>query len=291
MDTMQNTETQNSIHPSANRLPLVGVVICSILLVILYYPVLVLLVQDWIKLPDFSHGFLVPLVSLYLVWGKREDLATPPRPANWGLLLLVFGLALLFFGRLAAEYFTQRLSILVVIAGIVLFLLGRDHLRTVAFPLAFLVLMIPLPSILLQKLTGPMQFLASVCAANSLEMLGIPVLREGNIIHLSNTSLEVAEACSGIRSMISLFTLGVLFAYFTKKILWQRILLVLACLPITILVNAFRVSLTGVLAHYYGAAAAEGFFHEFSGYVLFMLAVVLFYGVSLLLSKLAPSQK
>jgi exosortase/archaeosortase family protein len=91
--------------------------------------------------------------------------------------------------------------------------------------------------------------------------------------------------------MISLFTLGVLFAYFTKKILWQRILLVLACLPITILVNAFRVSLTGVLAHYYGAAAAEGFFHEFSGYVLFMLAVVLFYGVSLLLSKLAPSQK
>ncbi|MGA3115090.1 MAG: exosortase A [Syntrophobacteraceae bacterium] len=288
---MQNTETQNSIHPSANRLPLVGVVICSILLVILYYPVLVLLVQDWIKLPDFSHGFLVPLVSLYLVWGKREDLATPPRPANWGLLLLVFGLALLFFGRLAAEYFTQRLSILVVIAGIVLFLLGRDHLRTVAFPLAFLVLMIPLPSILLQKLTGPMQFLASVCAANSLEMLGIPVLREGNIIHLSNTSLEVAEACSGIRSMISLFTLGVLFAYFTKKILWQRILLVLACLPITILVNAFRVSLTGVLAHYYGAAAAEGFFHEFSGYVLFMLAVVLFYGVSLLLSKLAPSQK
>jgi len=291
MDTMQNTETQNSIHPSANRLPLVGVVICSILLVILYYPVLVLLVQDWIKLPDFSHGFLVPLVSLYLVWGKREDLATPPRPANWGLLLLVFGLALLFFGRLAAEYFTQRLSILVVIAGIVLFLLGRDHLRTVAFPLAFLVLMIPLPSILLQKLTGPMQFLASVCAANSLEMLGIPVLREGNIIHLSNTSLEAAEACSGIRSMISLFTLGVLFAYFTKKILWQRILLVLACLPITILVNAFRVSLTGVLAHYYGAAAAEGFFHEFSGYVLFMLAVVLFYGVSLLLSKLAPSQK
>jgi len=291
MDTMQNTKTQNSIQPSADRLPLAGLVTCSILLMILYYPVLVSLVQDWIKLPDFSHGFLVPLVSLYLVWGKRKDLANPPRPSNWGLLLLVLGLALLIFGRLAAEYFTQRLSILVVIAGIVLFLLGRDHLKTVAFPLALLILMIPLPSILLQKITSPMQFFASICAANSLEVLGIPVLREGNIINLSNTSLEVAEACSGIRSMISLFTLGILFAYFTKEILWQRILLVLACLPITILVNAFRVSLTGVLAHYYGVAAAGGFFHELSGYVLFLLAAVLFYGVSLLISKLAPVQK
>ncbi len=291
MDTMQKTEKGNSIQPSANRLPLAGLAICSILLVILYYPILVSLVQDWINLPDFSHGFLVPLVSLYLVWEKRKDLANPSRPSDWGLLLLVFGLVLLFFGRLAAEYFTQRFSLLVVIGGIVLFLLGRDHLKTVAFPLALLVLMIPLPSILLQKITGPMQFFASGCAANSLELLGIPVLREGNIIHLANTSLEVAEACSGIRSMISLFTLGILFAYFTKDILWQRILLVLACFPITILVNAFRVSLTGVLAYYYGEAAAGGFFHEFSGYILFLVAGVLFYGVSLLLSKLAPAKK
>ena len=252
---------------------------------------MVLLIQDWIKLPDFSHGFLVPIVGLFLVWRKREELSAPFRPNNLGLVVLLFGLALLFFGRLAAEYFTQRLSMIIVIAGTILFLFGRHQLKSLAFPLAFLLLMIPLPSILLQNITGPMQFFASTCAAASLEVLGIPVLREGNIIHLANTSLEVAEACSGIRSMISLLTLGVLFAYFTTNVFRRRIVLVLACLPITVLVNAFRVSITGVLAHFYGPAAAGGFFHEFSGYVLFLLAAVLFYGVSALLSHPTPAQK
>ncbi len=291
MNKTQTAEVQSPNQAPGNALPLVGLSICAVLLAILYYPVLVLLVDDWIRLPDFSHGFLVPIISIYLVWEKRKQLAQPTHPDNLGLLILVFGLVLLLFGRLAAEIFTQRFSMLIVIAGIVLFLLGRKHLKTVAFPLLLLVLMIPLPSILLQKITGPMQFFASSCAAGTLEILGIPVLREGNIIHLSNTSLEVAEACSGIRSMISLFTLGVLFAYFTKSVAWQRVLMVLACLPITIFVNAFRVSLTGVLAHYFGPAAAGGFFHEFSGYVLFLLAGALFYAVHLLLSKLAPSQK
>jgi len=284
-------EKQTSIRSFANRLPLLGLGICTVVLLILYLPVLIPLVHDWIDLPDFSHGFLVPLVSIYLVWGKREKLAAPPRPDNWGFALLLFGLALLFFGKVAAEFFTQRFSLLFVIAGIVLFLLGRDHLRTIAFPLLILVFMIPLPSILLEKITAPMQLIASTCAANSLDLLGIPVLREGNIIHLSNTSLEVAEACSGIRSMITLFALGVLFAYFAKEILWQRILLVLASLPITILVNAFRVSLTGVLAHSFGPAAATGFFHEFSGYVTFTLAAALFFGISVLLSKIKPAGK
>lgn len=242
-------------------------------------------------LPDFSHGFLVPLVSCYLVWERRAKLSGSACPDNRGLVILAFGIVLLLFGRLAAEPFTQRLSILVVIAGIVLFLLGREHLKTIAFPLAFLLLMIPLPSFLLQKITFPMQLFASRCAAGALELLSIPVLREGNIIHLANTSLEVAEACSGIRSMISLLTLGVLFAYFTKKILWQRIVLVLACLPVTILVNAFRVSMTGFLAHRYGARAAGGFFHECSGFLLFLMAVALFYGLSLLLPKPTPPGK
>jgi exosortase len=135
-----------------------------------------------------------------------------------------------------------------------------------------------------------MQLFASRCAANALELLSIPVLRDGVIIHLSNTTLEVAEACSGIRSMISLLTLGVLLAYFTKKILWQRIVLVLACIPVTILLNAFRVSMTGFLAYHYGASVAGGYFHEFSGFILFLMAVALYYGLTLLLPGPAPPE-
>lgn len=272
---------------------LIGFGVCIVLFLILFCPVLTSLVQDWIRLPDFSHGILVPLVSFYLVWERRTRLPGSTCPDNWGLVLLALGIALLLFGRLAAESFTQRLSILVVIAGMVLFLLGREHLKTIAFPLAFLLLMIPLPSILLQKITFPMQLFASRCAASALELLSVPVLLEGNIIHLPNTSLEVAEACSGIRSMMSLLTMAILFAYFAKKILWQRIVLVLACLPITILVNAFRVSVTGFLAYHYGAGVAGGFFHEFSGFILFLMAVALFYGLTLLLpgGRLRPENR
>lgn len=270
---------------------LIGFGVCTVLVLILFYPVLTSLVQDWINLPDFSHGFLVPLVSCYLIWERRAKLSGSARPDNWGLVLLAFGIVLLMFGRLAAEFFIQRISILVVIAGIVLFIFGRERLKTIAFPLAFLLLMIPLPSILLQKITFPLQLFASRCAADALELLSIPVLREGNMIYLSNTSLEVAEACSGIRSMISLLTLGILFAYFTKKILWQRIVLVLACIPVTILVNAFRVSVTGFLAYHYGAKVAGGFFHEFSGFILFFMAVAMFYGLTLLLPRPAPPGK
>ncbi len=276
---------------ATNRLIPPGFALCFILLAILYYKTLALLVRDWINLPDFSHGFLVPLISLYLVWERRGKLAGPSSPSYWGLLLLASGLTLFLFGRFAAEFFVQRLSVLIVIAGIVLFHWGKQRLKTISFPLAFLVFMIPLPSVILQEITFPMQLLASRCAAQSLELMGIPVLREGNIIQLSNISLDVAEACSGVRSTISLLTAGVLFAYFTQKILWQRLLLVMASVPIAILVNVFRVSITGVLANFYGARAAEGFFHEFSGCILFLIALALFYGTSVLLSKLTPAQK
>jgi exosortase len=288
---MKEPRPAKTIQFHVNHSLLAGVAVLSILLVILYYKTLVPLVQDWIDLPDFSHGFLVPLISLYLLWERRERLKRPFSASNWGLLLLAFGLIILLFGRLAAEVFTQRLSILIVIAGIVLFLLGKEHLKTIAFPLAFLLLMIPLPSILLQKITFPMQLFASRCAAGALELLSIPVFREGNVINLANTSLEVAEACSGIRSVISLLALGVLFAYFTKKILWQRIVVVFASLPIAILVNAFRVTMTGYLSHFYGAKAAQGFFHEFSGFILFLMAMALFYALTLFLSWLTPAQK
>jgi len=185
----------------------------------------------------------------------------------------------------------MRISFLIVLSGIVLFLLGWAHLKTLLFPIVFLIFMIPIPSILMGKITFPMQLFASKVAALSLHQLGVPVLREGNIISLAHTTLEVAEACSGIRSLISLLALGTVFAYFTKKSFWQRTVLVLSCFPIAIFVNSLRVTATGVLANNYGTSVAQGFFHGFSGYLLFLLAFVLLIGEGFLLSKFQRQQK
>src|SRR3990172_10760983 len=180
----------------------------------------------------------------------------------------------------------MRFSMLVVLGGIILFLLGKNFWKTLAFPLAFLIFMIPLPSILMDRITFPMQLFASKVAAGSLYLMGIPVLREGNIIQLANTSLEVAEACSGIRSLISLFALSVIFAYFGQKEMWKRVILVVSTFPIAIIANAVRVSGTGILAYHYGENVAQGFFHGFSGWILFVIAFACLFGVGTLLSKI-----
>jgi exosortase len=175
---------------------------------------------------------------------------------------------------------------LVVFGGIILFLLGNDFFKTLLFPIAFLIFMIPIPSILMDRITFPMQLFASKVAANTLYLIGIPVLREGNVMLLANTSLEVAEACSGIRSLISLLTLSVVFAYLTQKVTWKRVILVLSTFPIAIIANAARVSGTGILAHRYGDRVAQGFFHGFSGWILFVVAFVCLFVIGALLSKI-----
>ncbi len=259
---------------------------CSILLGILYYPVFKSLVHDWLHLPDFSHGFFIPIISLYFLWERIDRLNNlPVAPKNSGVVVILLGLIMLLVGNLGAESFTTRLSFLIVLSGIVLFMLSWDHFKTLLFPIAFLLFMIPIPSILLQKITFPMQLFAANVATTSLQQIGIPVLREGNIIHLASTSLEVAEACSGIRSLISLLALGTVFAYFTRKSFWQRLILVLSCFPIAIIVNALRVSATGILADYYGMTVAGGFFHGFSGYLLFLVALALLATLGFFLGK------
>jgi exosortase len=185
----------------------------------------------------------------------------------------------------------SALSLIIVLAGLVWEFWGIKTARAMAFPIGFLLFMIPIPSILMQKITFPMQLFSSSVAEASLKALEIPVLREGNIIHLPHNTLEVAEACSGIRSLMSLLALGVIFAYFTKSKLWQRTVLVLACFPIAIVVNSLRVSATGILANYYGLSVAEGFFHGFSGYVLFIVAFLLLLALGFLLSKLSRHSK
>jgi exosortase A len=266
----------------------VGIIILC--LGFLYYAVMERLVCDWIKLPDFSHGFLVPLISLYFVYERRKRLSTLTSSGRWvGLGLVILGILLLLLGNLATEYFTMRFSMLVVIGGLILFLLGKEYFKILLFPLIFLIFMIPIPSILIDRITFPMQLFASKVAAKSLFLIGIPVLREGNIIQLVNTSLEVAEACSGIRSLISLLALSIVFAYFSQKETWKRVLIVLSTFPIAIVANAARVSGTGILAGKYGDSVAQGFFHGFSGWILFVVAFICLFIVGSLLSRIKSS--
>jgi len=260
------------------------IVACFILL---YFNVLQGLVSDWLHLADFSHGFLIPIVSFYFVYERRKELSALNRSSNWtGLPLLLFGIVLVLLGNLATEYFTMRFSILVVFGGVILFLLGKEFFKTLLFPLVFLIFMIPIPSVLMDRITFPMQIFASKVAASSLYLIGIPALREGNIILLANTSLEVAEACSGIRSLLSLLALSVVFAYFSQKTTLKRVLLILSTFPIAIIANAARVTGTGILADHYGDKVAQGFFHGFSGWFLFVVAFVCLFVVGGVLSKI-----
>ncbi len=272
---------------SSNRKALFKLAILITCLAILYFRVVQGLVRDWIDLPDFSHGFLVPIVSLYLVYERRKQLFTLRPISHWmGFIFLLIGIILFLLGNLATEYFTMRFSLLIVIGGMILFLLGKDYFKTLLFPLAFLILMIPIPSILMDRITFPMQLFASKIAANTLYLIGIPVLREGNVMLLANTSLEVAEACSGIRSLISLLALSVIFAYISQKTIWKRGLLFLSTFPIAIIANAARVAGTGLLAHSYGDSVAQGFFHGFSGWILFVVAFIFLFLFGGMLSKI-----
>jgi exosortase A len=261
-------------------------------LVVLYFHVAQRLVSDWIRMPDFSHGFLIPIVSLYLIYERRRQCSVLNPSGHWtGLPLLLLGVMLFLLGNLATEYFTMRFSMLVVLGGIILFLLGKEFFKTLLFPLVLLIFMIPIPSVLMDRVTFPMQLFTSKVAAGSLDLIGIPVLREGNIIQLANTSLEVAEACSGIRSLISLLALSVVFAYFSQNRPWKRIVLVLSTFPIAIIANAARVTGTGILAHHYGDKVAQGFFHGFSGWILFVVAFICLFLVGAMLSRVKKVNK
>jgi exosortase len=253
----------------------------------LYHQVLFRLGVQWYQDPDYSHGFLVPLLAAYFVWERRQRLlALPIVPSVWGAGLLGLGLVMLIIGSVGAELYLQRTSLLVVLAGLVLLVLGREFLRVLAFPIVFLVFMVPLPAIVVNAVAFPLQMFAAKTAAFCLYNFGIPVLREGNVIFLSGTALEVAEACSGIRSLQALLALGTVYAYFTLPEMWKRWALVLLSVPIAIAANAFRVTGTGILAQYWGAEAAEGFYHTFSGLVIFVVAFALLLGAGAVLSRI-----
>jgi exosortase len=243
-------------------------------LVWLYYSILWHLVAQWIKDPNFTHGFFVPAFSLFVVWERRQQLAALPRQPAWsGLWILAFGLTVLAAGVLGAELFLSRVSLLLILTGLIALFLGWNYVRALAFPLAFLLLMIPIPRIIFNSITGPLQTWAAISAAHILPLLGVPVLREGNIIRLPSMALDVAEACSGIRSLMSLTTLAIMYGYLMDSRTWVRVTLALASIPIAIVANSLRIVGTGLVVQYWSPDMAEGFFHSFSGWLLFVVAL------------------
>jgi len=243
----------------------------------IYYPVLAELVRDWIRDANYSHGFLMPVVSAFVLYGSRKALRDTARaPSLLGVAGLLAAGAMLVVGTAGAEVFTQRMSLLVLLASLVLFLLGWGHLKLTAFPIAFLFFAIPLPYVIYYGLTGPMQALAAKVAVVSMKGLGIPAILQGNMIHLANTSLEVVEACSGIRSLYAFLAVGALVARSTPIPVWARIALFLMAIPISIAGNAVRVIGSGLAAYLIGPEAATGTAHDMFGIVVFIVTFGLF---------------
>ena len=261
-----------------SRPVILGGGLISLLLALMYWKIAVKLVSDWYEIPDYSHGFLVPFFALFLLWDKRPKLRQMHVSPSWGgVALVLLGVLTLFFGVYGAELFLSRISFLLIISGLVWTLCGRAILREITFPLAVLLLAIPFPEIIFNQITFPLQLLASRGASSLLQFLGVPVFREGNVIQLPVMKLEVAEACSGIRSLMSLFTLAVFYGYFLEQTSTRRWIMALASIPIAVCANALRIVGTGLCVQYWDPSKAEGFFHEFSGWVMFVISLSCLY--------------
>lgn len=251
-----------------------GFALIGVLIAAIYYRVMGKLVLDWWEIPDFSHGFLVPVFAGYLVWVKKKALLETKISPSWsGIGVVAMGLMVLLLGVYGAELFLSRVSFVILLAGLVLCFGGWQLLGELRFVLLVLLLAIPIPTIIFNQITFPLQILASKLASALLPVFGVPVLREGNIIELPAMKLEVAEACSGIRSLVSLFTLSVFYGYFLEKSFLRRALLALASIPIAIAANALRILGTGLCVQYWDPDKALGFFHEFSGWVMFLVSL------------------
>jgi len=257
-----------------------------LLLFVLYAKIIPPMVQQWYQDENYSHGFIVPLIAGYFLYTRWDELKDAQvNPSKIGLAVIIFGLCQLLVAWLGVEYFTMRSSLIVLLAGLVLYFFGRNVFRIVTLPLAYLFFMIPIPYIIYDAVAFPLKLFVTKVSVGFLKLVGVVVLREGNIIMFPATTLEVADACSGIRSLISLLALAVAFAFFLRITPWKRWLLICSAVPIAIFTNALRVIVTGFLAQYWGAKAAEGFFHEFAGLAVFGLAMVMLVALGALLGK------
>jgi exosortase len=253
---------------------------------LVYGPVLAKLARHWSTDATYSHGFVVPVLALFLVWQRRDQLQrTPAMPSASGLLILASSLGLFVAGSIGAELFVTRVSIIGVIAGTLVYAFGWQHLRLVAFPLAFLLFMIPVPSIVFGHAAVSLQLIASQLGENLLRAADVPVLRDGNLLKLSSVTLEVNEACSGIRSLGTLVMMTTLIGYLFQRRAWGRVVLPVAAIPLAIGLNGVRIAVTGMATLRFGPLAASEAVHTASGWVVFVAALACLWGMHLVMQS------
>jgi exosortase len=293
----------------------------AVALAFVYFAVIVKLANDWWHDENYSHGLLIPFVIGVILWQERKRLGETKREP-WVLIGaggIALSLFMLWAGTAGAELFVQRVSLVLMLLSVVLYFFGAGVIQLLAIPLFLFVLSIPIPQIIFNRVAFPLQLFASRCAVTAMWFLNIPVLRQGNVMEMMPRGatepkrLAVVEACSGIRSLMTLITLAVIYAYFTKPrgprtsvgdddakaqtklsaalksiTFWRSLVLVISAVPIAILTNALRVSGTGVLAHYYGTRVADGFFHTFSGWVVYIAAALLLFATAWVFDRVVP---
>lgn len=266
------------------RLHLLGIIL---LLAGIYAAIIPYMVKQWAQDDNYSHGFLVPIIAGYFLWQRWPDLKNRiVKPDGLGLAVVALALLQLIIAWLGTEYFTMRSSLIVLLAGLVLYLFGREVLKGVALPLGYLIFMVPIPYIIYDAVAFPLKLFITKTSVAFLQMMGVVVMREGNVIMLPTTTLEVADACSGIRSLMSLLALATAYAFMIQTSRLKRVILIVSAVPIAILTNGMRVIVTGILAQWWGAKAAEGFFHEFAGLAVFALAMILLVAEGALLRRI-----
>ena len=280
---------QQNAGSSPGRFAWLAWALVVVLLAWIYAPHVIGMVENWWEDPNYSHGFLVPLISAYLIWRQRRQLSEAAGDPNYlGLVVIAGGLLMLVIGQLAHEFYLRRLSLIPVMWGLVLLAWGWQVARRVIFAFAYLILMVPLPYLLYDAVAFPLRLIAAQIAAWGIRLFGIPVFLEGNVIHLPNLVMNVVDACSGIRSLISLLAVGVILAYLILPTRWIKVVVVLLVPPVAVLTNALRVTAAGVLAHYYGPETLEGVMHDFVGWLVFMLGFIILLAITLGLKKLYP---
>jgi exosortase len=257
----------------------------GLLMAVIYHQIAVEMVMNWEHDPNYSHGFLVPFIASYLLWLRRDAVRqVPVKPAAGGMVILAGGLVTLLLGVSSVEFMTMRSSMIIVTAGMIAFVYGYPLLRVLLVPLGYLFFMIPIPYILYDEVAFPLKLFVAKVAVAGLKLFSLPVLREGNVIIFPNITLEVVDACSGMRSLMSLLALSTAYGFMFLRRPWQRVVLVLAAVPVAVATNVFRVFVTGFLARHVGKGAAEGFFHDFAGLAVFATAMVLIAVIGWLLS-------
>ncbi len=272
---MVSTPLASPVEPEAppGKISWTAVAWFGSLLILCYAPILYRLVHQWATDEDMGYGFFVPVLAGYIAWRRRDILlATPRRTNNWGLVIVVFAALQSIAATLGAELFTARLAFVVALFGVVLYLGGKAWVKALLFPLLLLLFMIPIPQILYARLTLNLQMLASQLGETLIGWMGIPVFRTGNILELPSQSLDVVEACSGIRSLMSLTFLSLIYAYFTDNRIWMRWALLIATIPIAIVANGARVAITGLMSEI-NTNLAKGAYHEMEGYIVFIVAL------------------